>query len=186
MKSLILLAVATLIVGVGGGTGLAVLLAPDAAPDDSTGAHLAAPDSTATVVVEAAHGVSKVDSQPAQMPSDSAHATAAGKPVAAEKNVAAEAAPPTASPPVAPVQRPDSVHGDTLQRTQLRRISRIFAAMAPREAARVLQQLDNPDIISIVGALTEKQAAAVLMAMPPERAALISRGSLASKPGRTP
>jgi flagellar motility protein MotE (MotC chaperone) len=92
------------------------------------------------------------------------------------------------SPPAAPA--PTATTGaapaDTLQRTQLRRLSRIFAAMSPREASRVLQQLDDTDVISIVGSLTEKQAAAVLMAMPPDRAAVISRGSLRRAPGRTP
>ena len=41
-----------------------------------------------------------------------------------------------------------------------------------------LQQLDDADVMVIVGSLTEKQAAAILQAFPPERAAIVSRGAL--------
>jgi flagellar motility protein MotE (MotC chaperone) len=57
--------------------------------------------------------------------------------------------------------------------------------MAPRDAAKVMVQLDDVDVQAIVGALTEKQAAAILANFPPERAAKISKGTMRSS-GRAP
>jgi hypothetical protein len=55
------------------------------------------------------------------------------------------------------------------------RLGRIFGAMQPREAARVLEQMDDGDIATILGMLNDRQAAAVLANLPPNRAAGISR-----------
>jgi flagellar motility protein MotE (MotC chaperone) len=57
--------------------------------------------------------------------------------------------------------------------------------MAPRDAAKVMVQLDDADVLAIVGALTEKQAAAILANFPAERAARISKGTMHSS-GRAP
>lgn len=67
---------------------------------------------------------------------------------------------------------------------QPKRISKIFAAMPPRDAAKVLLQMDDADIQLIMQALGEKQAAAILVNFPPDRAATISRKSIGT--GKTP
>jgi hypothetical protein len=58
------------------------------------------------------------------------------------------------------------------------KIAKIFAAMPAREAAKVLEQLDDSDVQSILGALSGKQAAAILQTFPPNRAAAISKAAL--------
>lgn len=55
------------------------------------------------------------------------------------------------------------------------RMSRIFAAMPPKEAAKVLEQLEDAEVHVIMSGLSEKQAAGVLQYLPPTRAAAISK-----------
>jgi hypothetical protein len=182
MKALIIVGAVGLVAGIGSGTGLAFVMKPDVPPAaaDSAVAHdsLATPDSTAVhrapaAVVSADTSAARaVAEQPAARVSapESHDAPDPAKPDSGHTSVAETEVAPT----------------DSLQGIRLRRLSRIFAAMTPRDAAKVLQQLDDSDIVSIVGSLTEKQAAAVLMAMAPERAAVISRGTLRPKVQRTP
>jgi hypothetical protein len=63
------------------------------------------------------------------------------------------------------------------------RLGKIFTAMQPREAARVLEQMSDHDVTVILGMVTDRQAAAILSNLAPERAAGISRDVLRS--GRT-
>lgn len=55
------------------------------------------------------------------------------------------------------------------------RLSRIFAAMKPNEAARVLERMSDPEIHRLLSHLKDRQAAAILSSLSPERAAAISR-----------
>ena len=89
--------------------------------------------------------------------SPSARPRAAGVPALAPKPI------PTASPSAGVVK-----------------VAKIFAAMAPKDAAKVLEQLDDSEVQSVVASLAEKQAAAILQHFPPPRAALISKGVLRS------
>jgi len=61
------------------------------------------------------------------------------------------------------------------------RLGKIFTAMQPREAARVLEQMSDHDVGVILGMVTDRQAAAILSNLPPERAAGISRDALRSR-----
>ncbi len=192
MKKLILLSVLGLVLGLGGGTGVAIVMAPAATPDS---AHAAPADSTSdgghkepTVVAAAEELATAPAAIPDSATTVAAHADSgashdAGKPAvttgADTKSQVAHAdtsRPATSAPP--PAAQPDST-----PRIQLRRIARIFAAMSPREAAKVLVQLDDADVAAILGSLTEKQAAGVLTALPPDRAASISRGTLRPRTG---
>jgi hypothetical protein len=189
MKALIIVGAIGLVAGIGSGTGVAFVMKPDAVPAaDSVAAHDSVSPPDSTVVHHAPAAVVSADSgttEPAR----------AGVSAPDSHDAPATPATPT-SPHAAAAATPDSGHAvvaetenapaDSLQGTRLRRLSRIFAAMTPRDAAKVLQQLDDADVVSIVGSLTEKQAAAVLMAMAPERAAIISRGTLRPKRERTP
>jgi flagellar motility protein MotE (MotC chaperone) len=56
-----------------------------------------------------------------------------------------------------------------------RRLAKIFTAMQPKDAARVLEQMSDGDVRAIIAMLGDRQAAAVLANFPPQRAAVISR-----------
>ncbi|MEP7383041.1 MAG: hypothetical protein ABI910_15230 [Gemmatimonadota bacterium] len=60
------------------------------------------------------------------------------------------------------------------------KVAKIFAAMPPKDAAMVLEQLEDAEVQSIISCLSEKQAAAILRNFPPPRAALISLAVLRS------
>jgi MgtE intracellular N domain len=55
------------------------------------------------------------------------------------------------------------------------RLAKVFASMQAREAARVLEHLDDDEVQIILGQLGNREAAAVLSNLTPERAAVISR-----------
>ena len=54
------------------------------------------------------------------------------------------------------------------------RLARIFAAMRPDQAARVLEQMTDAEIRLLLSHLRERQAAAIMSSISPERAAVIS------------
>lgn len=85
----------------------------------------------------------------------------------------------TAAPsdsPIVTVILAETAPADSAQQA---RLGRIFAAMQPREAAKVLEQMNDGDVVRILGMLQERQAAAVLTSLPPPRAAAITRNGLA-------
>ena len=59
-----------------------------------------------------------------------------------------------------------------------KRIAKVFAAMQARDAARILQQMDDGDVKVILGSLSAKQQAAILGQFPVQRAALLTRTAL--------
>lgn len=52
-----------------------------------------------------------------------------------------------------------------------RRLARTFGAMSPRDAARVLEQMSDADVGTLLGYLNERQSAGILSSLPPTRAA---------------
>lgn len=60
------------------------------------------------------------------------------------------------------------------------RLARIFAAMRPDQAARVLEQMTDPEVRLLLGQLRERQAAAIMASISPERAAVISSAVIRS------
>lgn len=62
----------------------------------------------------------------------------------------------------------------------------MFGAMQPKDAARVLEQMGDDDVRSILGSLSSKQQAAILGTFPTQRAATILQATLrtASSGGR--
>lgn len=58
------------------------------------------------------------------------------------------------------------------------RIARVFASMAPKDAAKVLEQMSDPDIVTILGNLSEKQNALILAKLPATRVAALSKVGL--------
>jgi hypothetical protein len=61
------------------------------------------------------------------------------------------------------------------------RISKIFASMPAKEAARILDQMADADIVQILGSVGDRKAAEILSLLPAPRAAAISKLVLANK-----
>jgi flagellar motility protein MotE (MotC chaperone) len=59
--------------------------------------------------------------------------------------------------------------------TQSEKVARIFGAMPAKDAAKVLEQLDDAEVQSIMSGLSAKQAAAIMQHLPTARAASISK-----------
>lgn len=59
-----------------------------------------------------------------------------------------------------------------------KRIAKVFGAMQARDAARVLEQMDDADVRTILASLNNKQQAAILGTFPTQRAATIMRATL--------
>ncbi|MBK8250686.1 MAG: hypothetical protein IPK85_25300 [Gemmatimonadetes bacterium] len=58
------------------------------------------------------------------------------------------------------------------------KMGKIFGAMPAKDAARVLEQLSDPEVHDILRALSDKQAAGILQFLPAARAAAISKLAL--------
>ena len=65
------------------------------------------------------------------------------------------------------------------------RLSKIFTSMSAKDAAKVFEQMDEADVITILGAVNDRKAAEILTLLPPARAASISKSLLKPKgPGK--
>lgn len=63
------------------------------------------------------------------------------------------------------------------------RLAKIFGAMKPKEAAAVLEQLNNAEVQSILQHISDRKAAAIISNFEPERAATLSRVVMGSGVG---
>jgi hypothetical protein len=63
------------------------------------------------------------------------------------------------------------------------RISKIFTAMSSKDAAKVLDQMDDADIVTILSGINDRKAAEVLGLLPVARAAGISKEVLKHRVG---
>jgi hypothetical protein len=185
MKKLILPFVVALIAGIGVASG-AIVMKKHTAPVLAAGDSLphAAADSTAERVIDSTgvpHSAVATAAPDSALPaavSDSAKpAPKSVKPalpvaVALTPPAGAVQRTPTPSVPKASSQSPAPVSPTE------RRLSRVFGSMAPKDAAKVLEQMVDPDVAIILGNLSEKQAAAILAQLPPPRVAALSRASL--------
>lgn len=182
MIKLIVFAVIGLVIGLGGGSGVAVMRARKtvvAVPDSA-----AAKDSTAD-------GEKEPGPKSTHAPDGEQHATAPAakdsepvvRAVTTSHDSAAVAKPGPAPAVVnAPVTKPVPDTGRGAQAPAAPgRISKIFAAMSARDASRVLEQLEDSDVQTVLAGLNDKQAAAILSGFPPARAAAISRVALRGK-----
>jgi len=176
---LIVFAVIGLIIGLGGGSGVAVMRArktvvavrDSAVAKDSTADGEKEPGAKSTHAPEGEqHAAAPKDSEPVV------------RTIAATADSAAvvKSAPaPTVANPRVTKPVPDT--GRSAQPPAPGRISKIFAAMSPKDASRVLEQLDDSDVQAVLAGLNDKQAAAILSGFPPARAAAISRAALRGK-----
>ena len=63
-----------------------------------------------------------------------------------------------------------------------RRLAKYFGAMPAKDAAKILEQMDDRDVQTILSFVGDRQAGAILGNMPPTRAASIGRASLRPQP----
>jgi hypothetical protein len=64
-----------------------------------------------------------------------------------------------------------------------RRLARTFGAMSAKDAARVMEQMSDADINTLLGHLNERQAAGILANISPERAARLGERTLRGSEG---
>lgn len=156
---------------------------------DSTKHDAAAPigDSTAThgatpaPVADAAHAPPAAPVPVTVPPPGKPGATGAPMPTAPAKGASAD---PAATPVAAPTPPKDASPTAEAVGTE-KKLAKIFAAMPPKEAAKVLQQMDDADVRVILGHLGPRQAASVLASFPPARAATLSQQQLKGAVART-
>jgi hypothetical protein len=168
MKKLILPAVAGLVIGLGGSTGAVMLLnrQPETLADSLEAALEEGADSLAHADT-AAHAVATAHGEGASAPTDSAGVAVHGD------SLAHAAGDSVAVPAVA-----DSTGHPLMAAADL---AKVFGSMQAREAAAVLQHLNDHEVQLILGQLSTRTAAAILSQLAPERAAVISRAVIQSE-----
>lgn len=188
---IVLLALVALLVGLVFSTGVVVVrqrsaLAPDPAPGDS----LALGDSALVADTLAADSLAADSTLWSALPDSStlgalqdlAAADSAALAVALPAPPPADTAGPAAAE-AAPAD-PEGAGDGAETRIQQDRLAKLFAAMPAKDAARVLEQMDDAEIETVLSYLRDRQAAAILGSLPTERAAGIGRSVLAG--GRSP
>jgi len=131
--------------------------------------------------------------QPAACPAPAAHSDSAHAVAVIDSSEAAAAAVP-ATPAVAAGPGADSaaaagMPGDTsvagllqaagpVQRLSRDRLAKVFRTMQPRDAAKVLEKLDDAEVGAMLGLLPDRQVAGVLTNLPADRAAALSRTAM--------
>ena len=83
--------------------------------------------------------------------------------------------PATPAPAVAPPAA-DSVVG-----ASERRLAKVFTAMEAKQAAKVLQHMEDGDVQIILGYVGPRQAASILAELPPQRVATLSKRAMQVK-----
>ena len=127
---------------------------------------------------------------PATQKKDSTvHAPDAKSVVAAAKAVGVE--PPKTSPAAKAVgvESPKTSAAakavtDSVVDASERRIAKVFTAMDAKQAAKVLEHMTDADVQVILGYVGPKQAAAIMVQLPPERAAKLGKAAMLGSPAR--
>lgn len=165
------------ILGATGGTVMQMRTVPE---EPAEHAAEAATDSTAGDTAHAAETAHADASGPADTPA----AAPAGEP-----RDTAKPATPASAPADRPVQdsataapEPAQAQPEPDQRAQVdsaaARLARIFGAMRPEEAARLLEPLPEGDVRAVLFALSDRKAAAILANFKGERATALARALL--------
>jgi flagellar motility protein MotE (MotC chaperone) len=61
------------------------------------------------------------------------------------------------------------------------RLAKVFTAMEPKQAAKVLQHMQDADVQIILGYVGPRQAASIMAELPPERVATLSKMAMTTK-----
>ena len=73
---------------------------------------------------------------------------------------------------------------DSIVDASERRIAKVFTAMDAKQAAKVLEHMTDADVQVILGYVGPKQAAAIMVQLPPERAAKLGKAAMLGSPTR--
>jgi hypothetical protein len=199
MKKPVLAFIVTFIVGTAAATGAKVMttkpgsaIPADSTHADSSGANGGANDSIKTAphgdtaVVASGEAVhAPADTMPraavpgtaTTAPKDSTiHAPDAKTVVDAAKAVGNSPAPKTSAAAKAVT--------DSIVDASERRIAKVFTAMDAKQAAKVLEHMTDADVQVILGYVGPKQAAAIMVQLPPERAAKLGKAAMLGSPAR--
>jgi len=84
-------------------------------------------------------------------------------------------APPKQQPPAPPP------HADSAAQASEQRLAKVFTAMEPKQAAKVLQHMQDADVQIILGYVGPRQAASIMAELPPERVATLSKMAMQTK-----
>jgi flagellar motility protein MotE (MotC chaperone) len=175
--------VASFVVAAAGSTGAKVMLTKPShsAAADSTkiGVDSTRTDSAAKPHEAASDTVRKEAKAPAASskmtaPVESTAAPIVTLPKAAGKAATTTQKPAAASPSVATA--PDS----GVEASE-RRLAKVFTAMEPKQAAKVLEHMADADVQIILGYVGPRQAASIMAELPPERVATLSKRSMQAK-----
>jgi hypothetical protein len=186
MKRLLITFVIAIIAGVSVASGASLLRAKPAPVAADTSRHTLA-DSTPVRVIDATVGGSATQKSGVADSAAQRHDSAAKSVSASPHNAVAPSAtatspdaahtPNSSAPKFLPIAQPVAAPAAEVPAAE-RRISRVIAAMPPRDAAKVLTQLADHDVAIILGNLTEKQEAAILSQLPSDRLAAVSKLAL--------
>jgi len=191
----VLLGVAGLLLGLGGGTGVTMMKnkklqaqvagvaaeAADkaekkphaAAPGDSTHAadssHAASPADTTTAHAEPEAGIPSAALAPAK-PADAASAPEPKAPVAAST-----AAPAMGKGEIRPARAPAAKPDSAQRAAGFKQLARIFGSMKAADAVKVMGLMTDDEVDGVLRSLGPKQAADLMGQFPKERAAALSR-----------
>jgi hypothetical protein len=198
MKKPVLAFIVMFVVGTAAATGAKVMttkagsaVKPDSTHADSSGVKGEANDSTKsaehgdTAVVASGEGVhAPGDTMPraavpaVNTPKDSTvHAPDAKSVIAAAKAVGNSPEPKKTSAAAKAVT-------DSIIDASERRIAKVFTAMDAKQAAKVLEHMTDADVQVILGYVGPKQAAAIMVQLPPERAAKLGKAAMLGSPAR--
>ena len=181
--------VASFVVAAAGSTGAKVMLTkPHAAAADSTkiGVDSTGADSTAAT--------SHDKTSPDAAHPDTAHREAKALAASARMVAAAESTDaPKLAPPKSTAKTPASTQkqatgappvagaADSVVEASERRLAKVFTAMEPKQAAKVLQHMEDGDVQVILGYVGPRQAASIMAELPPERVASLSKRAMQAK-----
>lgn len=188
----ILAFLAAFIVATGASTGVKVMTAkPEhGAKADSTKEGV---DSTATDSTQ--KGEKSDKGEKAEGSKDSSHATASaeapktGVPAsmdkapgfAASSTLVNNGAKPNAKSAPAPKVPAAPQPVDSATSASEQRLAKVFTAMEPKQAAKVLQHMQDADVQIILGYVGPRQAASIMAELPPERVATLSKMAMQTK-----
>lgn len=167
--------VAAIVLGLAAGAGARLVLRPPSAEGErgATPDSVAVSDSADSTLHTPGDSAAAMDSTPRRvavapmLPPPLPHPPAAAKAVAAPKRSAADSA----------AERRERERAAARQAAR-ERLAKMFAAMEPKGAAAVLEQLDDEEAARVLGAISERQAGKILEYFTPQRAAGVSRALL--------
>ena len=179
---IVVIGVVALVIGLVGGTAFTVLRAPKR-PPVARAASAAHADTTRAVAATPA-ATPSAPARPSTPPASSTSpaASAAPEPPMPTTGPIAVAVGHTSSVQVGPLGAPPATLGavvaelpDTAHAEGFQQLGRIFAKMQTADAVKIMGYLDDEEVARVLGTLNVRQAAALLAAMPSDRAARLSK-----------